>query len=348
MPTETPPSGAAGWLTRWLESVWYRKDPPPLWLRPFSASFGVLARARLALYRAGWLRIRRLSCPVIVAGNIAVGGTGKTPLVLWLYRWLEEQGWRPGVITRGYGGNARQWPQRVTANSDPAEVGDESVLLAKRGVERLAAGPDRVAAGQMLTRDADCDIVVCDDGLQHYRLGRDVEIAVIDGNRGLGNGYLLPAGPLREPAARLSQVDFKVYNGASEHGGHTMVLSGNAVLPVDPHRVGAESLSALKGQHVHAVAGIGNPARFFDMLHESGIEVSEHPFPDHHAFSAGDLDFGHDTTVLMTEKDAVKCAAFDKGSLWFVPVTAQVDEGFESALRETLAALGNVEMNRRS
>jgi tetraacyldisaccharide 4'-kinase len=309
-------------------------------LRPFSVLFGLLVRFRVALYRAGWLPVRRLSCPVIVVGNITVGGTGKTPLVLWLYRWLEEQGWRPGVITRGYGGKASRWPQRVTADSDPVQVGDEPVLLAKRGVERIAVGPDRVASGQLLIQDAGCDIVICDDGLQHYRLGRDVEIAVIDASRGLGNGYLLPAGPLREPAVRLKDVDFEMYNGAHNNGGYCMELSASQVLPVDP-RAGraAQPLSAFEGRHVHAVAGIGNPARFFDMLRRSGIEVTAHALPDHHSFGASDLEFGENTIVLMTEKDAVKCVAFDQGTLWFVPVDAQVGEGFESALLESLKAL---------
>lgn len=336
MPSDRSPSGSG----RWLERVWYRDVPPPLWLRAFSGSFGLLVSARIGCYRAGWLRTRRLPCPVIVTGNIGVGGTGKTPLVLWLYRWLEGQGWRPGVISRGYGGQARHWPQRVTANSDPVQVGDEPVLLAGRGVERMAAGPDRVAAGLLLLRDTNCDIVVCDDGLQHYRLARDMEIAVIDGARGLGNGYLLPAGPLRERPERLNKVDLKVYNGVGKPDGHAMRLSGSEVLPVDPRRGGGpEPVTAFKAQPVHAVAGIGNPARFFEMLRSTGIECVEHPFPDHHAFTAGDLKFGEDAVVLMTEKDAVKCAAFDTGHLWYVPVDAHLDASFELALRESLAGL---------
>jgi len=337
-----PDHASGAWVGR-LERIWYDAESPPLWLRPFSSLFGLVVGVRVALYRAGWLPVQRLSRPVIVAGNIAVGGTGKTPLVLWLCHWLTEQGWRPGVIARGYGGKARRWPQRVTAKSDPFQVGDEAVLLARRGVERIAVGPDRVAAGQLLLQDTDCDIVVCDDGLQHYRLARDVEIAVIDGTRGLGNGYLLPAGPLREPAARLKEVDFRVYKGISQegpNGNFSMGLSGSEAFPVDPGRgKDARALLDFTGKTIHAVAGIGNPRRFFDLLRGFDIDIIEHVFPDHHAFAAGDLDFGNDAVVLMTEKDAVKCVDLDDGSLWCVPVNAQLDTAFEAALREELAEL---------
>jgi tetraacyldisaccharide 4'-kinase len=317
-----------GMLTRLLEYFWYRVRPGHLILYPLSMVFGALAASRRALYRAGWLRSRHMPVPVVVVGNITVGGTGKTPLVLWLTDRLQERGRRPGIVTRGYGGVQRV--REVTPDSDPAVAGDEPVLLARRSGVPVFAGRRRPeAAHALLAAHPDRDVIVTDDGLQHYALARDVEIAVVDAERGFGNGWLLPAGPLREPIARLRSVDAIVVNGERE-----AVAAG---VPQFSMRLDGESFhnllnpafrktpAELKGLPAHAIAGIGNPHRFFTRLQRMGLTFSAHPFPDHFPFEAGDLGFAGEKAVLMTEKDAVKCAAFARENWWFLPVEAEVD-----------------------
>ncbi|MBI2383524.1 MAG: tetraacyldisaccharide 4'-kinase [Gammaproteobacteria bacterium] len=317
---------------------WYSDAPPPLPLRPLAALFGAVAALRRR-----WLRRRapRLPVPVIVVGNITVGGAGKTPFVIWLVERLREWGWRPGVVSRGYGGRGGQWPRRVAADSDPAQVGDEPVLMAQRLRCPLAVGPDRVAAARRLLDGGAVDVIVADDGLQHYRLHRDLEIAVVDGARGVGNGALLPAGPLREPPGRLAEVALVVVNG----GGWR--LAGTA--PADMHLLAdvaerldgsaRRELAAFEGQVVHAVAGIGNPQRFFAKLESLGIRVIPHGYPDHHAYAAADLDFGDDKPVLMTEKDAVKCRRFARPQHWYVPVEAVLSAADTAAVQKLTAEL---------
>lgn len=288
---------------------------------------------------AGWRRRRyayrnRRRClptPVIVVGNISVGGNGKTPLVIYLVERLRANGRAPGIVSRGYGGRANT-PQAVSPDSDPRQVGDEAVLLAGRCRCPVVVGKDRVAAAQALLLDYACDVVVADDGLQHYALARDIEIAVIDGQRRFGNGFCLPAGPLREPPRRLREVDWVVGNGSAKAGEILMTLHAEHA-----HRLSeAKESRALRGFRVpvHAIAGIGNPQRFFTTLREHGLTLYEHPFPDHHRFSAGDLDFGDDLPILMTEKDAVKCRPWASERCWYVPVCARLDASaaFERAL----------------
>lgn len=262
--------------------------------------------------------------PVIVVGNIAVGGAGKTPLVLWLVDFLKEHGWQPGIISRGYGGSA-QGCSGVHANSDPAVVGDEPLLLARRSACPVWIGRDRPAAGAaLLAAHPQCDVLISDDGLQHYALARDVEVVVIDGARGLGNGWLLPAGPLREGHSRLATVDAVVINGPGEIPGLPMTLQGGRFVNLhDPQRcAGADEF---RGKRVYAMAGIGNPSRFFATLRGMGLDCVEHPFPDHHAYSLAELSFAAGATLLMTEKDAVKCASFAESDWWMLTVDAQVD-----------------------
>lgn len=313
---------------QWLERRWYSSDPAPLMLRPFATLYGSIAAARRARLTA---QAKKLSVPIIVVGNISIGGTGKTPFTIWLVERLREWGWRPGVISRGYGGRAPAYPLRVTPLTSANIAGDEPALIARRLRCPVAVAPDRVAAAGLLIKSGEVDILVSDDGLQHYNLARDLEICVVDGVRGLGNGALLPAGPLREPRERLAEVGLVVINGsgwdaappnsvqmtlASEHA---YALFGTASRP----------LAAFAGRQVHAVAGIGNPQRFFAALREQGLLLIEHPFPDHHAYSAADLDFGDKLPVLMTEKDAVKCASFEQAHHWCVPVHARM--GIEEA-----------------
>jgi tetraacyldisaccharide 4'-kinase len=323
-----------------MEQYWYAPAPHPLTLalKPLSWLFCGAVTLRRRCYRWGLLRARRIAAPVVVVGNLSVGGTGKTPLVIHLVEVLRKAGWRPGVISRGFGGTARQWPRCVTADSDPREVGDEPVLLASRCRCPVIVDPDRVAAAQALLNNHACDVILADDGLQHYRLARDVEILVIDGQRRFGNGQCLPAGPLREPLSRLREVTFVVGNGQAQADEYLMTLSGErAVNLLDPAITC--HLSAFRNELVRAVAGIGNPRRFFDELRARRMRVVEHPFPDHHPFTAADLDFKDELPVLMTEKDAVKYRPWAKEGHWYVPVTAQVDSRLEQQLLSRLARL---------
>lgn len=262
--------------------------------------------------------------PVIIVGNISVGGTGKTPLVTWLIDVLRKNGYTPGIVSRGYGGQATHWPQQVRMDSDARTVGDEAILLSRRCACPMAVGPDRATAADALLAHTDCDIIVADDGLQHYALGRDVEIAVVDGVRRFGNQHCLPAGPLREPLGRMDSVDIVVTNGVPGVREYRMDLIPGSLrhLKFTDKR---KSLESFAGKTVHAIAGIGNPDRFFQQLEAQGITVIEHPFPDHHPFVHDDIYFEDDLPVLMTEKDAVKCEEFAGDHHWVLPVDAKLD-----------------------
>lgn len=318
-----------------LASLWYGSHPLSTVLLPLSGLFRLAVSARRFAYKAGMLRSHKLPVPVIVVGNITVGGTGKTPLVIWLVEALRAAGHHPGVVSRGYGGDARIWPRIVDADSDPGAVGDEPVLIARRTACPVAVAPQRVMAARTLIADYGCDVVVCDDGLQHYALERDAEIAVIDGERRLGNGRCLPAGPLRETAARLRAVDITVVNGEALSGECRMQLAGTTAQSLrDPHV--RRALAEWRGATAHGVAGIGNPGRFFAHLRGQGLNIVEHPFPDHHRFRAEDLRFADDLPVIMTEKDAVKCRGFAESHHWYVPVTARLDADCQQRLQRLL------------
>jgi tetraacyldisaccharide 4'-kinase len=315
-----------------LESAWYGSGRAPWWTGPLSIFYGAVMRLRHALYRAGVLRSIALPVPVIVIGNLSIGGTGKTPLTIAVVDELRKQGFRPGVVSRGYGGTQRE-PLLLGDAPDPALVGDEPCLIHASGAP-VAVGGDRPAAANLLL-DAGCDVVIADDGLQHYRLARDVEICVIDGVRRFGNRRLLPAGPLREPMSRLQRVDLRVCNGGSAAAGeYPMWLEGGQVVSLAGDR--HESLQAFAGQRVHAVAAIGNPRRFFDSLRSVGIDVIEHAFADHYRFVPADMNFADDLPVLMTDKDAVKCRGFAQPQWWRVPVRADLPETFYAALVERI------------
>lgn len=307
-----------------LTAHWYRLTIVSVLLAPLALIYCALAGARRGLYRVGFLPRQQIGKPVIVVGNITVGGTGKTPVVIWLARLLREAGFRPGIVSRGYRGAGADWPQDVRADSDPALVGDEPVLAARRAECPVVADPDRVRGARHLVNAHGCDVVVSDDGLQHYRLARDIEIAVIDGARRFGNGLCLPAGPLREPHARLASVDLCVTLGAPQRGEIGVALRESGFHSSRGESAGAQHF---RGTRVHAVAGIGNPARFFAHLRTLGVEVIEHPFPDHHSYVASDLAFGDDLPILMTEKDAVKCVRLAVPTFWYLVVEAQPDAG---------------------
>jgi tetraacyldisaccharide 4'-kinase len=336
-------------LQAWLERAWYGRAAGAFLLLPLGWLFGAIVGLRRLAYARGLFHSHRVPRPVIVVGNLTAGGSGKTPLTVWLAAALHARGLRVGIVSRGYGGTA-QGPVCVTAESDPALVGDEPVLIARRTPATVVVARDRVAAAARLVPDV--DVILADDGLQHYRLARDREFVVVDGRRGLGNGRLLPAGPLREPRSRGAAADAYVVNGGGE--GATARLAagppvvrmrlapGDVVALADGSRV---PLAAWAGRRVHAVAGIGDPERFFATLRAAGLDVVPHPFPDHARFAAADLAFGDDAPVLMTEKDAVKCAAFAGPRLHYLEVAAAFDAADADRLAEL--ALGALRRPRR-
>lgn len=324
-------------------AFWQQRSGLALLLMPVSFVFGVLAGLRRALYRKGLLGAVRLSVPVVVVGNIAVGGSGKTPMVEWLVRELATAGWRPGIVSRGYGGS-NAGIGLVRADGDPAVFGDEPVLLARLTGCPVAVGRDRPAAAQaLLDAHPDCNLIISDDGMQHYRLARDVEIAVVD-EATMGNRLLLPAGPLREPLSRLAEVDLLVSHSALS----AVVRAAAGPVAVSPMTLQGNEFRSLRqpelrckatdfsGRRVHAIAGIGRPERFFAQLQGMGLKVVPHPFPDHHAFTAADLDFAPGEAKLMTSKDAVKCAAFAPDNTWEFPVQAIIGSGAADRILEKL------------
>ena len=335
-------------LGAWLNRRWYSDQAPP-YLVPLEWLYRAVIALRRRSYSPGSRRIQVPDVPVVVVGNLTVGGTGKTPLVIALTLALQSRGVRVGVISRGYGATVTA-PVLLSAQSDPALFGDEPVLVARATEASVVVSPDRVAATALLAQRG-VQVVISDDGLQHYRLGRALEIAVIDGPRGFGNGHLLPAGPLREPLARLADADWLVFNGppsASTLAEVERVAQRRDRLQMQLAAVQAQSLAgdrpardlaSFRDAPVHAVAGIGNPARFFTMLREAGLEVIEHPFPDHHPFTAADLAFAAPGEILMTEKDGVKCTSFADARCWQVPVAARCDEPGWSALLDQIEAL---------
>ena len=328
-------------LTPGFEALWYANHPLRFALLPATFLYRLIAWLRREAYKRGWLKTVEVAVPVIVVGNVSVGGTGKTPFVIWLAAQLKKRGRRVGIVTRGYRGKSAQWPRAVAGDADPADVGDEPVLLARRTDCPVVAGPDRVAAAEALVKAGPVDVVLADDGLQHYRLGRRFEIAVVDGVRGMGNGLCLPAGPLREPPTRLQDVDAIVVNGGS--WGHAGVFRGRAVVTrvynLRDHR--ERSLESFRASAVHAVAGIGNPQRFFDLLEDAGLEVIPHPLADHAEIGTAELTFDEPGSVLITEKDAVKCERLAHADVWCVVVDLDFDaDSTARLLRLVLRELG--------
>jgi tetraacyldisaccharide 4'-kinase len=338
-------------LKQALLRCWYGRCPPLFWpiylllLIPLSLLFGLLVRLRHACYRFGLFQVARLPVPVpvIVVGNLNVGCSGKTPLTIALVDGLRQAGFAPAIVSRGYGGNART-AMPVQPDSDPAVVGDEPVLMARRTACPVWIGRSRAEAAQrLLALHPEVDVLIADDGLQHLALARDVELVVVDALRGFGNGRLLPAGPLREPLSRLKQVDAVVINGGpmlsalSAHGPQfTMRIAGTRFVNLaDPDWCVTAAYFA--GQTPHAIAGIGHPERFFNQLASLGINATPHAFADHHAYVETDLPAGN---VLMTEKDAVKCARLRfttaRRDLWFLAVDAVADAGLQELILHLL------------
>jgi tetraacyldisaccharide 4'-kinase len=313
---------------------WYRRGAIAWLLWPASLVFGVLVLARRILYGMRVLSSGHPGIPVIVVGNITVGGSGKTPLVIWIAEHLKGKGWSPGIVSRGYGAKLAA-PRAATLASDPAEVGDEPVLIARRGGCPVWVGPDRVqVAAALRAANPEVNVLVLDDGLQHYRMRRDIELAVVDA-RGLGNGFLLPAGPLREPRFRLRTVDAVVGHVSFPAKDFALSLVGEELHRMTDARE-RRPLKAFAGHKVHAAAGIGDPNRFFLELGRAGLKVIPHPFPDHHPFVARDLEFGDELPVLLTEKDAVKLRSVARPHWWVLPVSARLDPGFGAWLLRKL------------
>lgn len=315
---------------------WYQPYLHPLMflLLPFAALFAVGAGLRRWLYQSGLVKSHTVAAPVIIVGNITVGGTGKTPFVIWLVNFLRSQGYNPGIVSRGVGGKKHWQPHWVKADDIPANVGDEALLLLHNTQCPVVVGIDRVAAAQFLLKQSACNIIISDDGLQHYRLKRDIEIALVDGQRRMGNKYLLPAGPLRETVERLQSVDFVVVNNGNEQDQFVMTLQPTELVSVaTPHKKNHFPAK----QKVHAVAGIGNPQRFFMTLEKMDYVVIPHVFPDHHLFKKTDLEFNDGLPVVMTEKDAVKCKTIVKDGFWYLKVTPAVNKALEEALVAKMA-----------
>lgn len=335
-------------LDRFFQRLWYAKRTHwfAVLLLPLSWLFGAVTALRRSAYRAGVFRSFRVARPVVVIGNITVGGVGKTPLTIWLAALLEARGVRVGILLRGYGGGSTHWPRDVTPDSSPGEVGDEAVLLAQRTQSIVVAGPDRVAdAERAIERGA--QLLLSDDGLQHYRLQRDIEIAVLDAQRGLGNGWLLPAGPLREPRRRLSTVDLIVLTHRSES---SSIDAAGALSPtVSAHaRLGdaislatgdVQSLERFRGVRVHAIAAIGHPEAFFGALRSHGLIVDAHALPDHAELTSAHIQFDDDAPVLMTEKDAVKCRHGSDSRLWSVRMHIDMSESDTAAVTDLIGRL---------
>jgi tetraacyldisaccharide 4'-kinase len=329
-----------------LSLAWYRNAPGLQLLRPLARLYGWVMQRRRARFLANPAGSYRSTALVVIVGNITAGGTGKTPMTLALAQVLQKHDVPLAIVSRGHGGHSKRYPLEVTPDLSPDECGDEPLIYARRAGCPVVVDPDRVRAVQYLEQKYQPRLILSDDGLQHYRLHRDVEIVVLDGQRGLGNGCLLPQGPLREPADRLQQADLLVSNGALEatiDAGDLPVFLMH-VKPGHLHNLAtgetldAAAFRARYGGKVHAVAGIGNPARFFSGLAQEGFAIISHVFNDHHRFREADLAFDGELPVVMTEKDAVKCSTFATQRHWYLSVDAVLPADLLPTLLDLLVA----------
>lgn len=339
-------------MSKWLQRQWLTFTLWHILLLPVSWVFFIIITIRKLLYKAGFLRSFRLDVPVIVVGNINVGGAGKTPLVIWLAEQLKLLGYQPGIVSRGYGSNLLGVAS-VTADSQPANVGDEPVLIATNTACPVFVGARRVEAGlALLKAHPECNVIISDDGLQHYALQRDIELVVFDGMKGYGNGALLPAGPLREPVSRLNTVDFLVRNGQSTDATRQLVNQLTAPLPIEMClKVGSfynlnnrqlkTDAASIADKTITAIAGIGNPERFFRQLSAMGLHFNSQAYNDHYQYSAKDFESIETDIVLMTEKDAVKCRSFARPNFWVLPVVADIDTQLITSIFSKLDKLRN-------
>jgi len=328
-------------MADWLESIWYGKSAWRYALSPLSLLYCLVFRVQK--WTATKVRESAASAavPVIVVGNITLGGTGKTPLTIALIQVLKTMGYRPGVISRGYGGKPPYLPYPVNASDDPGNCGDEPLLISKESGTPVVVDPDRCRALNYLLQQYDCNIVVSDDGLQHHRLPRDLEIIVIDGKRRLGNGWCLPAGPLREAPSRLASVDYVISNGVKiPETDNVMTLKPLVFQAVDGEKTLA--LNAFNGQAVNAIAGIGNPRRFFDTLRTLGIKAKTREFADHHHYQASDFNFDDQLPLLMTSKDAIKCTGLGLANAWYLRIEAELEESLLQEFKNNIKRLMSI------
>ena len=319
-----------------LDSYWYQRNLISWVLLPLAGLFFVLSLARRYLFKFGLLKSFKLSVPVIVVGNITVGGTGKTPLIIELCKQLKKAGLKPGVISRGYKGQSKIWPVDISQCQDPVLTGDEPQIIYRQTDCPVVVAPDRVAAAHFLLEQYDCNVILSDDGLQHYRLQRDYEIAVVDSRRQFGNGFFIPAGPLRESVSRLKSVDMVITNEGEKTAPSFSVVPGKLKSLIGTKE---SDLSEFKEHHVHAVAGIGNPERFFNLLKQAEIDYIPHVFPDHYLFQAQDFQFNDELSILMTEKDAVKCRKFAMQYYWYLAINIQLSDSAQQQLDQIINQL---------
>ncbi len=324
---------SVGGFQQWIEAVWYGKKPAGHWLIFLLFPINILYFLIVSFRRLIALRATAsddLPCPVIVVGNISIGGNGKTPFVIWLVEQLKAKGYHPGVISRGYGGKSEHYPLSVSSSMAATQTGDEPLLIARRLGCPVVVGPNRIADSQQLIAEFGCDVIISDDGLQHYKLPRDIELVIVDGQRRFGNQWLLPIGPLREPVNRLQSVDFAIVNGNPTEPYHYLlqpglfypVKQGNTT-SASHQGLTAEALKQRFGDVFVAASGIGNPERFYQTLATTGLQLStQQSFVDHHKFTASDFSFVGDLPLIMTEKDAVKCASFAADNWFYLAVDA--------------------------
>ena len=326
----------------WIQLQWQKRGVYAWVLLPLSWLYCVVMTLRREAYESGLFKTHRVERPVVVVGNLSVGGSGKTPLVIWLARQLADQGKRPGVVSRGYGGRARDFPLLVDAQMPASICGDEPALIVRNVGCPVVIDPDRAAAANYLVENDLCDVIISDDGLQHLALGRDVEIAIVSSDKIAGNGFCLPSGPLRENADRLESIDIVI----SRDSDSTLTPYHMELLPGDCARVDNPAmrlpLSAFWKSRVHAVAGIGQPENFFNSLRVAGLDIIPHAFPDHHDYTPADISFGDKLPVIMTAKDAVKCADFAERHCWALTVSADLDEGILESITNLIGEkIGN-------
>jgi tetraacyldisaccharide 4'-kinase len=329
---------------RLIEKVWFKNHQAKYWLvtllLPLTGLFYLISQVRRLAFRLGLLKSYKIDVPVIIVGNISVGGNGKTPIVIHLVELAKQLGLKPGVISRGYGGKADVYPYSLDQKSTTYEAGDEPILIYQRCNIPVVVGPDRVANARTLI-EQDCNIIISDDGLQHYRLKRDLELVIVDAKRLFGNGLLLPAGPLREGTWRLGKTDLVIYNGSIApdevsltHKSLLMTLAGRELIQVKTGEKIPLSSFIQQWPTVNAIAGIGEPQRFFDTLRTQGFDLAKQQgFIDHKDFVIDDFDqFKTELPLLMTEKDAVKCRTFAQENWWYLPVSAKFSEQDEQIL----------------
>ncbi len=322
-----------------IRAIWYGQQTPKLWARMLSHVFARLAAFRRKLYQLGLLRSHKLKVPVIIVGNITAGGGGKTPMVIWLVNHLKSMGYKPGIISRGYGGKRKVEPMFVTPHADAHASGDEPLLMAQKTQAPVMVGKDRVKAGQQLIAQYNVNIIISDDGMQHYALKRDAEIVMLDANWETGNNRFIPAGPLREPLSRLDQVDLVVYKGdkADSHGYQLAIAS---VYPLG-HPSQSQDIATFRSQKIHAVAGIANPNSFFKLLSQHGLAIVKNPLPDHHQISTEDLTFDDEHAVMITEKDAVKCQNIQAKNIWVVRLEIIMKTQTQTAIEQLITDISS-------